>query len=144
MRRSQCLTPHHLETVARSLTRESNRSWSSVYAQLQVRTGHVSFLWFGTSPFHICAVYIHYIQLGKTWSPILVVLCVLAQNFKCWLLNGSCYSARNNQIHFLYDMICPAILLINTMVFGSWLFQGHSPPIWHMKFSLPIRSIGCM
>lgn len=29
-RRSQCLTPHHLETVARSLTWESNRSWSSM------------------------------------------------------------------------------------------------------------------
>lgn len=64
MRRSQCLTPHHLETVARSLTWERNRSWSNVLDQLRVRTGHISFLWFGTSPFHICTVPLYTVKEG--------------------------------------------------------------------------------
>lgn len=56
-RRSQCLTPHHLETVARSLTRESNCSSITYVKSAAGQDGSFLHVWFGTSPFHICALH---------------------------------------------------------------------------------------
>lgn len=67
-RRSQCLTPHLLETVARRATA------ADPVSEISSGSGLVSLHFCDLGPVHFISVlYVHYIQCGKTCSSVLVV-----------------------------------------------------------------------
>lgn len=130
-RRSQCLTPHHLETVARSLTWESNCSLIQYVRWAPGQDGsllHVCDL----GPVHFMSVL--YVQSQKTWSSILVVAYVLSHKLHFHKCNLTILMQEMTKLTFSSSVVADclsATLLINSMVFGSLLLKGHSTNFTH-------------
>lgn len=132
-RRSQCLTPHHLETLARSLTRDRNCSSVQFVRSSPSQDRLLLHVWFGTSSFHICALYPVFGDLKPHTGGFLYIVAhktsyvsvgfTVTVKFKKWL--NSLFAS------FVVAKSLSATLQIKSMFFDSLLLKLQSANFTH-------------